>query len=470
MLHPMRPFDRISSEVTLLALAALALGGCTSYTAKDIDASASARALEQRTLSDAGLGRFLAAHHLGRKGEWDLDRLTLAALYFSPDFSAARAELAGAEGDAATAGEWPNPSFAFTPAYNADAAPGQTPWILGYTLAIPVDLTGRIANHADAALRRKDAARLRLAAAAWSARASVRQALAALHAAETSAKLWSGLGPTIAAARKALASQVATGELSPAEAARVRLTLDRAELAQREAEQSRILARSRLAETIGLPLTALERVSLSFRGLSAHGRPPRAGEARLWAAQHRADVQAALADYAATQADLRSEISRQYPDVTLSPGYELDQGEGKWSLGLGFTLPLFNRNGGAIAAAEARRAAAAAKFEALQLRVMAEVDRAAAAYAAAVADLASFSRMDADISVATKLLTAQQAVGDLSPLESARLLLEQADSLMAAQAARLRAEQSLASLEAAIQRPLGLLNTDIAQPNPSKQK
>jgi hypothetical protein len=36
---------------------------------------------------------------------------------------------------------------------------------------------------------------------------------------------------------------------------------------------------------------------------------------------------------------LQLEIAKQYPDVHLNPGYEYDQGNDKWSLGLSVTLP-----------------------------------------------------------------------------------------------------------------------------------
>ena len=58
-----------------------------------------------------------------------------------------------------------------------------------------------------------------------------------------------------------------------------------------------------------------------------------------------------LAEYQASQSALQLEIARQYPDVQLGPGYEFDQGDNKWMLGLGVTLPVFNQNQGAIAAA-----------------------------------------------------------------------------------------------------------------------
>ena len=438
------------------------LGGCESYVAKDIQPASSAATLETRSLADAGLTKFISAHGLKAQDDWNLDRFTLTALFFNPDLAVARAELAGAKGDTASAAEWPNPSINLSPGYNVDAAPGQTPWILGYTLTIPIDVSGQRAHRAVGAEKRQTAARFRLTAAAWNARASVRLALAELHAADNAAKIWQALRPTIGEARQALAAQSNAGEISAAESAQARLLLDRTELSARDAERSRLAARAKLAESIGVPLSALRNINISFRGLGNFARAPQASQARLWAAQHRADVLAALAEYDAAQADLQVEIARQYPDISVGPGYQLDQGEGKWSLGLDINLPLFNRNAGAIAGAQAKRSALAAKFESLQLHVLAEVEQACAGYTAAAADLITLVRMETDLAVSAKHLAAQKKTGEISALESARQLIDQADSLIAAQAARQRTEQALAALEMAVQRPLRLMNFEQA--------
>src|SRR5207237_3939142 len=99
-------------------------------------------------------------------------------------------------------------------------------------------------------------------------------------------------------------------------------------------------------------------------------------ELRRAALQGRADILASLADYDAFQAALQLEIAKQYPDVHLQPGYQYDEGDSKWTLGIVADLPIFHQNQGLIAEAKARREEAAARFNALQVRVLAEIDRA----------------------------------------------------------------------------------------------
>jgi outer membrane protein TolC len=92
----------------------------------------------------------------------------------------------------------------------------------------------------------------------------------------------------------------------------------------------------------------------------------------------RFDVRQAVAAYAAAEATLGLELARQYPDVHLGPGYQFDQGQNKWSVGLSVDLPILNRNEGPIAEAAAARDEAAAKLLATQATAIADVEQALA--------------------------------------------------------------------------------------------
>ena len=72
---------------------------------------------------------------------------------------------------------------------------------------------------------------------------------------------------------------------------------------------------------------------------------------------------------------MKLEIAKQYPDAHLGTGYQFDQGENKWALGLSVEIPVLNRNQGPIAETEAKRGEAAARVLALQARIVGEVDR-----------------------------------------------------------------------------------------------
>lgn len=65
---------------------------------------------------------------------------------------------------------------------------------------------------------------------------------------------------------------------------------------------------------------------------------------------------AAMSAYRTSEAELKLEIRKQYPDLSLAPGYSREEGNDKLTLELGFTLPLWNRNREAIARSEGARA------------------------------------------------------------------------------------------------------------------
>ena len=442
------------SRLLALTLATGLLAGCATYQPKDLAPAATQAQLERRSLKDEGLQRFLSTHGASSNQEWDLARLTLAAFYFSPELDLARAQLAETEAGVRTAGARPNPSLNFTPGYNQDATGGVTPWILGYALDIPVELAGKRTHRTAEARQQADAARLNLASAAWSVRSAVRRTLTELHAAEETAALWRDQKPLLAQAVQLVQLQVQAGEVSSFEASQTRLALNRAELAARESERAVTLARSRLAESLGLPLSALAEVRPSYSALAAPSDPLPLAEARRWAAQNRADLLAALAVYAASQSALQGEIARQYPDLAIGPGYQLDQGEGKWSLSLNLTLPIFHQNQGPIAAAQARRESAAAKFLMLQNRVLAEVDRATSAYTSALGDLDTVKTMRTTLEQQAKTIRAQRAAGETSRLDLTRAQLELAENARAELDAHIRAENALTAFEDAVQRPL----------------
>src|SRR6185369_4828346 len=111
------------------------------------------------------------------------------------------------------------------------------------------------------------------------------------------------------------------------------------------------------------------------------------------------------------------QIAKQYPDVHLSPGYQYDQGDNKWSLGITFELPLLNQNQGPIAEARARRLESAARFTELQARVIGEIDRASAAYRAAREQTAAIEALMTAAQQQERSAEAQFKAGTADPLE-----------------------------------------------------
>ena len=161
----------------------------------------------------------------------------------------------------------------------------------------------------------------------------------------------------------------------------------------------------------------------------------------------------ALAEYAATESALRLEIAKQFPDVHINPSYQFDQGEHKWSLGISVELPVLNQNQGPIAEAKAKRAEASARFLELQAKVIAEIDRALTARAAALEQVSRQSQLAQLAREQSAAAEAMFKAGATDKLELAGAQLEAGATELAYLDAQIKAQQAIAQLEDAIQRP-----------------
>jgi len=168
---------------------------------------------------------------------------------------------------------------------------------------------------------------------------------------------------------------------------------------------------------------------------------------------NRADVLGALADYEASQAALALAVAQQRPEFHLGPGYAWDQGENKFTLGASLTLPVFNRQRGPIAEAEARRREAAAAFDAVQARAIGEVERAFAGYRDARHKLATADATLAGQRLRLKSMQEMLAAGSIDRVD-----------LLLAQVELARGEQVRAAVFNEAQVALGLLEEAIQQP------
>jgi outer membrane protein, heavy metal efflux system len=215
-------------------------------------------------------------------------------------------------------------------------------------------------------------------------------------------------------------------------------------------------AKAALAAAIGFPVAALQSAEFSWPNIdtppSAESLSPE--QVQRDAVLNRLDVRRSLAQYAAAEAGLQLEIAKQYPDINIGPGYTYEEKHSFFTVGFSTTVPLFNRNQGPIAEAEAHRQEAAAAFLERQAQVIARSERALAVYTAALKELAEAEALRK--LQETQLQTMQQAIRagadnrlslDSVEIQSWVLARAQLDALA-------RAQRALGDLEDAVQRPL----------------
>lgn len=458
MLPRLSPYPRPSPRA-LLALAAclLAGGGCARFEPRPLAIATSADSLEQRRLDSPDLRAFLETN-LGPVASWPLPRwsfeqLALAALQYHPRLELARTQLAEARAAQVTAGARPNPSIRAAPAYTANAASGVSPWLAIVEFDVPIETAGKRKHRLERAHHLADASRLEVVSAAWEIRSTLRAAWLDLSDAVQQAHLLARQQAAHQRVLDALEAKLNAGAATAAEAAPARLAVARAASDLADARARLPEAQAALAAALGIPRANLPPVET----LAADTPPlplPSPAEARRRALTARADLLALLAEYAAAEADLKLEIARQYPDLHLGPGYEFDQGENKWALGVSLELPVLHQNQGPIAEAQARRAAAAARVHARQTRILAELDRATAASQGAESRQAALAVLRSAQQARLASLQAQFKAGAAEALDLRLAEAEAAADDLREWNARLQSLRARGALEDAVQFPL----------------
>ena len=445
----MRNFWAIIFGATLLT-------GCTTFQPQPVSPEKTAAAFDERSLINDGLRGFLETNHVTGnwpRKSWDLNALTLVAFYYQPALAEARAQWAAVDATKITAGQRPNPTVGFTPTYNSTLPP---PWILGLTWDIPIETAGKRGRRIEQAEHLTEAAKWDFVGMAWKTRSNVRAAMLALYAARETESLLARQEAAQSNVVRLLEGQLAAGAVSSFEVTQARIALTTTRLAKMDADSQSAQARVQLAGALGLPMRALDGVIFSTDGLDQFPQNLTGSEVRRDAILNRADVRGALANYAASQSALQLEIAKQYPDLHLGPGYELDQTDNKWSLGVSLDLPILNHNQGPVAEAMANRIASAAHFLTVQTTAITEIDSALAGYDAALKKSAAVKTLLDDMQKKLDSVHAQSQAGAAEPLTLANAEVEYAAGAQSKLDALTKAQQALGQLEDAIQSPLTL--------------
>lgn len=449
-------------ERILFFVCALLLAGCARFQPQPLSPAQNAVRLEERSLTGEGLRTFLQTN-LHREfpawplPSWDFEQLTLAAYYYHPDLDVARAQWAVARGGEITAAQRPNPSINATPGYDTTTSV-PSPWIPLTFLDIPIETAGKRGYRRAQAAHLAEAARLNVATVAWQVRSDLRSALLDFVSARQHEALLQRQVAVEEQVVKLLQGQQQAGAIAGSELVPFRIALVRARLDLLDAQRLVSEAQVHVAGAVGVPLKAVQGVNFSFTGLEnleviTHLA---SGEVRRMALQSRPDVLGALAEYAAAESALQLEIAKQYPDVRLEPGYQYDQGDNKWTVGIIVDLPILNQNQGPIAEAKAKRQEAAARFNALQVKVMAEIDRASEAVQVAEKGSLALRALVEEQTRRVDAVSAQLRAGAVDQIELLNAQFESLTADLAQLDGRLKLQQAIGALEDAVRRPFEL--------------
>jgi outer membrane protein TolC len=432
------------------------LAGCAvqRYRPAPIVPSATASRFESRSLADSGLQSF-EEQNLGRPVSpwppktWDLQKLSLAALYFNPTLEPARARVAGTEAALATAGARPNPSLSVAPGI-------PTPYLLTLDFSFPIETAGKRGHRIQVARSLDQAARFDLADSAWTIHSGVRIALLNCLLASRSLESFRSEEKVREDQVNILEQIFSVGEIPRQSVDSARMELSKTHMAIATSEGQVRETKAALAAAVGLPVAALKPVDFSWPNLD---KPPSAeslspAEIQSSAVLNRLDLRRSLSQYAAAEAALQLEIAKQYPDINIGPGYAYEEKHSFFTVGFSTTIPFFNRNQGPIAEAEARRKEAAATFLERQAQIIAKSERALALYAAALAELAEAESLRKLQETQLQIMQQTVRAGADNRLSLENVEIQTRVLARAQLDALARAQRALGELEDAVQRPL----------------
>jgi outer membrane protein TolC len=183
------------------------------------------------------------------------------------------------------------------------------------------------------------------------------------------------------------------------------------------------------------------------------------GNLQTTALLNRLDIRIALERYAVSEAKLKLEIAKQYPNIIISPGYAYEFGDSIWSLGLSGLLTILNKNKLAIAEATQLREVEATQFEALQSRTIAQADTANVELILAKQALDNQQKLREQQKLNTQRSERKFKAGEIDRLGLAFSQLENINADKSVALSQFQLKNAQNQLENALQIPLSAVNS-----------
>jgi outer membrane protein, heavy metal efflux system len=350
------------------------------YQAQPIQQQQNIDTIQQATPSQDGFKQFVQSQYPQNWPiqSWDLDSLTLSALYFHPSLKVAKSDYAVALAGITSAGLRPQVGLNGQLSHSNQANGDINPWSYGLQVDIPVITANKRQINIEIAQYQADIAKIQISETAWLLRQQLSMDLIqlaeqqALQSAMT--KVQKSQESLLSAYQKRLDMGVAgKSDLLP-----IRLQHDQSawQLQQlnmqiKQTEQ-KIMHDAGLTEQNNLALS-IAAINISHV-LKARFDQPQAYQDALTiqngALTNRMDIQRGLAQYAKAESQLKLDMAKRYPDLSLNPGIIYEYGDKIWSLGIGSMLNLLNKSSDLWAHAEQVRENEATRFYALQHHVI----------------------------------------------------------------------------------------------------
>jgi len=453
---------KTSGTVTLLFCLVYCLGltscGFQEYVAKPIDKAAINKKITSRHADDKQFHQYLinngyTAEQLPIK-QWALNDLIYCALFFNPNLDVARAQWRSAEAAKLTAAEMRLPTVSGNYAKSNNASEEISPHAYSLSIDLPIETANKRNIRIESAQHLAEAAKLRIAQAAWQLRNEVARTFYDYQFNQQLIKLLTKEQSQKQDIVSIYEKRISLGESSNIELSKAKLQLQ-ATIAELESTQrNHLTLLSRLANNLGLSLAQVEQMQFAETVKADTLIDNAPADMQSIALLNRLDVRLALERYAVAEAKLKLEIAKQYPDLTISPGYTYEFGNKIWSLGLSSLMTILTKNKLAIAEATQLREVEAAQFESLQTNVISEVNVANAKLIQAKQLLDNQKNLFQQQQASTQRMDRRLRSGEIDRLELTYAKLEELAIEKSFSLANFQLASSINDLENVLQAPL----------------
>lgn len=390
-MYGLRQYRRESSDtgkrILLLPVLLLFLASCgrVEYRPEPLDPARMQSSVQAGNLNERAFQDYLDAlageAQPGSDPSWNLRLLTLAAFYHNPGMRVAYERFNLQKARLQTASQRINPMLNMPLEYHSDTSGGVSPWLIGLVPDFVYERKGKREARIEQARAGLEAAKFHIREVAWDIRSRLHLAYLEYYSSLEEKRLASVRNELLRQRLNILRQRYESGHIGKAEVTGAEVEVNKAELALANLETRTGETLHRLVGLVGLQVDAFKDADIQFHGLEDLSTimDMNRDDFRETALLERADIRKALADYEVLEHGLRLEIEKQYPDITLSPGFVFDQSDKIWALGSAWMLPLFHNNDGPIAEALAERSIMQVRIMELQTgilnRLNAELDR-----------------------------------------------------------------------------------------------
>ncbi|MDP8567118.1 TolC family protein [Methylophilus aquaticus] len=309
---------------------------------------------------------------------WDLDHLTLSALYYHPALKVAKSDYAVALAGITSAGLRPQIGLNSHLAQSNRANGDINPWSYGLQVDIPVITANKRQINIEIAQYQADIAKILMAETAWSLRQQLSMDMISLS--EQRAMQWSLSRLHMAQANllSAYQKRLDVGVAGKSEVLPIKLQHDQLSWQLQQLDTQIRQTEQKITHDAGLTdqqpaaiqIASVNLTQLLKMRLENQQQYKDAQTIQHYALTNRMDIQRGLAQYAKAESQLKLEMAKRYPNLSLSPGILYEYGDKIWSLGISSMLNLLNRSSDLWANAEQVRQNEAARFYALQHHVV----------------------------------------------------------------------------------------------------